>query len=105
MKTYIPRFALLLSIIESIFNDGYVMVEERHIANAGRIADYFISTARGVFDANTLSRDINDVAVGMKGITRDQKIIELHKKGFKPSELAKHFSMSRTHIGRILKKL
>jgi hypothetical protein len=104
MKTYIPRFALLLSIIESIFDDTYVTVEEKHIDNAVRIAEYFISTARSVFEANSMSQDINSVAITLRGVTRDEKVLLLSQKGFKPGELAKYFSISRTHIHRILKK-
>lgn len=105
MKTYVPRFALLLSIIESVFDDSYITVTDRHMLNAGKIADYFIGTATKVFASNSLNRDINDVAVNMKGLKRDDKVHKLHDKGFKPNEIATYFNMSRVHVYRILKRV
>jgi len=102
MKTYVPRFALLLSIMHSIQDDMYIMVTEKHMRDASKIADYFISTAAKTFSNNQSSMEIREVESSLKGKTRDEKIKILHQRKFKVTAIATYFSISRTHIYRIL---
>lgn len=104
MKTYVPRFALLLSIMESIFENNYIIVNETHMINAGRIGQYFIKTAKSVFESNVEQMDIKSIEMTLKGQKRDDRIRAIYEKGFGAQELAKFFSLSKTHIYRILKK-
>lgn len=104
MKTYVPRFALLLAIIESIFENNYIIVHEKHMINAGRIGQYFIKTAKTVFESNVEQMDIKSIDMTLKGHKRDDRIRAIYEKGFGAQELAKFFSLSKTHIYRILKK-
>jgi hypothetical protein len=104
MKTYVPRFALLLAIMDSICDATYIEVTETHMTNAGRIAAYFISTAKNVFLNNAMRKDISDVETNMRGLTRDEKIIKLTQKGFKHLEIYSYFSLSKASYYRILKQ-
>jgi len=104
MKTYVPRFALLLAIIESVFENNYIIVNETHMINAGRIGQYFIKTAKTVFESNVEQMDIKSIDLTLKGQKRDDRIRAIYEKGFGAQELAKFFSLSKTHIYRILKR-
>jgi hypothetical protein len=103
MKTYVPRFALLLAIMEGIVYDMYIMVEEKHMVNAGRIAQYFIKTAKSVFQNNNEFRDIKSVDSSLKGKTRDERIFAIYEKEISVSEISKYFKISKQHVYRILK--
>ena len=105
MKTYVPRFALILAIMEAIFDNSYIIVNEQHMINAGRLADYFIGTARSVFEATASSSDIKNVVGAMRGKTRDQQIFELYRQEFKMAEISKHFGLSKMQCYRVLKKM
>lgn len=103
MKTYVPRFALLLSIMHSIENDEYIFVTKQHMVDAGRIADYFISTASDAFKNNQSAQDIKDVESNMRGVKRNDKIKKLHTAGFSVKEISSYFSLSSMQVYRILK--
>ena len=104
MKTYVPRFALLLGIMDEIFYNNAIEVNETHMINAGRIADYFIKSAMDVFIANDIQAQIKQIADTMKSKTKHEKIVELYKKGFKQSDLVKFFGDSKQTIYYHLKK-
>jgi hypothetical protein len=104
MKTYVPRFALLLAVMESVFENSYIIVNDSHMINAGRIGQYFIKTAKSVFESNVEQLDIKSIDLTLRGQKRDDRIRAIYEKGFGAQELAKYFSLSKTHIYRILKK-
>lgn len=104
MKTYVPRFALLFSIIDAIGNDGYIEVEPIHMEKARRVSNYFINTARNVFNANSEVLDIKEVESSLKGKRKEEKIFALLEKGFKKSEIAKYYGIPRQAVYRILEK-
>lgn len=104
MKTYVPRFALLLAIIDGIGNDGYIEVEPIHMEKARKVSNYFIKTARNVFDANAGTLDIKEVESSLKGIKRADKVKALLEKGFKKSEVARYYGLSRTAIYKIIEQ-
>ena len=104
MKTYIPRFALLLAIIDTIYAGVIPEVGKRQMKGAKRIADYFVKTATAVFSSTDLRRDIQSVEQSLKGKTRDEKIKQLYSAGFKQVEIGKYFGISHQAVGKVLKK-
>jgi len=100
MKTYVPRFALLLAIMESVCDETLPEVKKIHMINAGRIADYFINTAKSTLSFNEHQSEINELVSTMKSLTRDEKIIKLHQKGIKISEIARFFSLTRQSVSK-----
>lgn len=104
MKTYIPRFALLLAIMEAVCNDFKdVPLTDQHMINAKKIADYFISTARSVYSSNLSAIEIKEIESTMRGMKRADKIAYLAKYGFKNQEIAKYYNISRQAVSKILK--
>lgn len=103
MKTYVPRFALLLSIIQSMEENLYIEVTVKHMEDAGKIADYFIGTAKETFQINSEQAEIKQLVSSYKGLTRNEQIKKLHDKGIKQTHLALFFGVSRPTIAKILK--
>lgn len=100
MKTYVPRFALLLAIMESVCDGDYIEVKPHHMENAGKIASYFIKTATSTFSFNESQSEIQGLVTTMKSLTRDEKIMKLYKKGIKINELARYFSITRQAVSK-----
>lgn len=104
MKTYVPRFALLISIMDCVTTNKPIVVKYKHMVKAGLLADYFIETATQTFSFNKEQSEIKDIVQTMKSFSTDEKIIKLHLKGFKQSELARFFNKSQGSISKLLKK-
>jgi len=104
MKTYIPRFALLLAIFDTLYSGEVPKVGKRQMEGAKRIADYFVKTASFVFASSNISNDIKQVESNMRGKTKNEKIVLLSNSGFKQSEIAKYFGLSRQMVSKVLKK-
>lgn len=102
MKTYVPRFALLLAIIDAVGNDGYIELEPIHMSKAKKVADYFINTAKIVFDTTDEQLDIQSVESGLKSLKKVERIYKLLEAGFKPAHLAKYFGVSRQYISKVV---
>lgn len=101
MKTYVPRFALLLAVIDSGFSGEMIDVTDDHFFRADQLSSYFIQTARDVFSANQTRVDIRSVEQSFKGRTRADKIRELLREGFKQQEIADYFGISKQAVSRI----
>jgi len=103
MKTYVPRFALIIGIIECISKQAPIQINYKHMVSAGLLANYFIETAKQTFSFNTGQNEIKDLVQGMKNLTKSEKIIKLSEKGIKATELARFFEVSRQSIYKIIK--
>jgi hypothetical protein len=100
MKTYVPRFALVLAVINN--TSDYIFVSEKEMTDAGKIADYFISNAQDIFSGNSIQREIRSIIKGLRTMTRNEQIEHLSMKGFKKADLGRYFGVSRQMIGKIL---
>lgn len=104
LKTYVPRFALLLAIMDSVDGTFEIEVNTNHMVRAKKIADYFLKTAKTIYASNDTQKDIKEMESAMRGVKRSDKIIKLHEKGVKQSELSKYFGISRQAVSKILHK-
>jgi len=104
MKTYVPRFALIIGIIECIAHQKPIEITYKHMVSAGLLANYFIETAKQTFSFNNDQIEIRDLVSTMKSKTKNEKILLLHQKGVKQSELARFFQMSQGQISKIIRK-
>lgn len=100
MKTYVPRFALLLAIMESICDGVCIEISKTHMMNAEKIAKYFIKTAQDAFSLQNAQKDIKEVESSLKGFKKADKIQELIYRGFKKSELSKYFNVSKQYLSK-----
>ena len=104
IKTYMPRFVLLLSVVDG-FMDGtlpYVRIE--HITNAYEICTYFINSAKSVFMQADSASEIKSVGEHLKGKTKTEIIIALVAKGFKQKDVARYVKSSPSFVSRVMKE-
>lgn len=102
MKTYIPRFALAIAVLEHVSWGVPLDVTEDHMKKAYKMAEYFINTARAIFEGVDKTREIKDVDFALKGKTKKEKIIELYKKGFKQTDISKQLNTFKSHVSKVI---
>jgi len=103
MKTYLPRFALLMCLFDMHFEQGFLTVTSDHMERAKRICDYFIHIARYVFDDSDKRQEIDSIVISMKSSTKKEKVIALAQKGFTSPEICRALNMARSNVHPILK--
>jgi len=103
MKTYVPRFALLLAIIDSISLKQSVQVTDLNMMKADLIAEYFISTAKEIFTTNQTQSEIKRLVQSMRTLTRDEQILKLSEKNYSITAIAQTFQLSRQWVTKIIK--
>jgi len=103
MKTYVPRFALLIGVMDSLDKQSPISVSYKHMVLAGILADYFIETARQTFSFNLVQIEIKELVGTMKALTQSEKIQKLHQKGISVTELARYFSVSKQYVSKLTK--
>ncbi len=105
LKTYLPRFALLMALME-LFYDGAVIGEVNimHMDKAKSLCDYFLQSARFVFDQAERTSEINNVkrSMQMQGLTKAEQILKLHQKGFKNVDISKQLKTPASYVSKIL---
>lgn len=103
MKTYLPRFALIMGLFDMCFNGYTTEINEEHMAKAVRLMDYFIQSASVVFAEAETKQEISQIVASMFGKTKKEKIILLHNKGFKNYEICKELNTSKEVVSRVIK--
>jgi hypothetical protein len=107
MKTYTPRFALLLCLIDHWFNGSLLQVTTSHMLNAGKIANYFIRSARDIFADGQRTSEIKKVrrTLEQKGLTKVEQISELLLKGYSQAEVGREVGVSRVYVHKVAQKV
>ena len=104
-KTYIPRFALLMAVIDAVITDAPIAVKGDHMERAGHIMSYFIETGRQVFDESARVEEIVGIIKSKTGLTRPELIYQLYKKGISNSEIARQVKVSKANVGQTIKRM
>jgi len=105
MKTYLPRFALVMSIFDSIMHGVELVVLPDHFDKAWKIVQYFIDSARFVFNDVNKAEDIESTTVKLNGKTKADKIVSLYKMGYKQADIAKKLRVSPAYVSKKLTKV
>jgi hypothetical protein len=103
MKTYLPRFALLMALFDMIFNGIALEITIGHMQRAEKIMIYFMESAKFIFNESESCMEIAQVNHAMSGKTKKEKIIALHLKGFKNVQISKELNVAPSNVSAILK--
>jgi len=103
MKTYLPRFALLMSLFDLIIEGSLINVTLNHMQRAEKIILYFIESAKCIFNESESAMEIAQVNHSLNGKTKKEKIIMLHNKGFKNVQICKELNIAPSNVSAILK--
>ena len=103
LKTYTPRFALLIAIMNSMYDSqSYAEVDKKHMESAFELVKYFLNTAKIMFADTKKTKEIKDINSRLNGQTNVDKIIALVNKGVKKVEIMRELDISRTYIYKVI---
>jgi len=106
-KSYIPRFALLIHVFRSAFEDNVdvMKIDKKSILSAEKLSNYFVMNAKKI---KIESSEVNDLKTTMKkGETTFDKLKSIYYSNpeFNRTKVAELIGVSRQQVIRIVKKL
>lgn len=105
LKTYIPRFALMLAVMDAFVKTKAVKVEKVHMENAFRLSEYFRRTATVFFAEMFKQQEIENVhSVIKRGATVQDQILKLYEAGISQADIAKKIGKSQGRVSQLLAK-
>lgn len=110
LKTYYPRFVLLLSLIDFYFdNDGSEdkpSICKDNITNAKKLCLYFLRTYKDILNQTNKLKEIKDISKNQshRGMSNKERILEMHNKGIKNTDIAKELKITKQAVGQTIKK-
>ena len=108
-KTYIPRFALLLSVLNGFFNesDNLLIIDKESILKAEKLSNYFIAMAKKIKVNSLEVNQIKEVLSLNSKKSNSQKLEEILKVNpdIKKSEIAEILNVSVQAVYKMMKKV
>jgi hypothetical protein len=106
-KSYIPRFALLIHIFESFFNDkkNVMILNSDTMLKAEKLSDYFVNNAKKVKIDSTETNDLRNIINKEKNSFDKIKSIYLADKDFNRTKAAELIGISRRQVISIINKI
>lgn len=106
-KSYIPRFALLIHLFSSAFEDNVNSMEisKESILKAERLSDYFVMNAKKIKIEATEIKDLKTASKGVENTFDKLKAIHAADPHFNRSKVAELLGVSRVQIQRLIKKI
>ena len=108
-KTYIPRFALILSVLKNFCeqNDNLLLIDKESVLDAEKLSDYFINHAKKIKVNSLEVNQVKETLTNNKNKSNQQKLIEILKINpeIKKSDLANHLGISIQAVYKLLKKV
>ena len=106
-KSYIPRFALLIHLFSSNFDDKVNVLEitKESILKAERLSDYFIMNAKKI---KIEAAELKDIKTAMKGAESTyDKLLAIYKADstFNRTKVAEQLGVSRQQVINLTKKI
>ena len=108
-KTNLQRFVILLFVIDKYFKNNLFEELDKitidQVDRAFMLIKYFISTYNDLLKKVSDKKEIKEIENNMvrKGMTVKEKILELHSKGIKKSDIAKQLKVSKVYVTKITK--
>lgn len=82
-KSYIPRFALLIDVMDKFFSDDItdssMIISQHSVLKAERLSKYFIATAKKIKSNSTKVNEYKSIIGLNKGKNKKQQFLELYK--------------------------
>lgn len=106
-KSYIPRFALLIHIFSSNFDEkiNVIEVSKDSILKAEKLSNYFIMNAKKI---KIEAAELKDIKSAMKGAeTTYDKLLAIYKSdsNFNRTKVAEQLGISRQQVINLIKKI
>jgi len=82
-KSYIPRFALLIDVMDKFFSDDIsdssMIISQQSVLKAEKLSKYFIATAKKIKSNSTKVNEYKSIIGLNKGKNKKQQFLELYK--------------------------
>jgi len=106
-KSYIPRFALLIHLFSSAFEDDINSLEisKESILKAEKLSDYFVMNAKKIKIEATEIKDLKSASKGVENTFDKLKAIHSADPKFNRSKVAELLGVSRQTIINLVKKI
>jgi predicted HTH transcriptional regulator len=103
-KSYIPRFALILSCLHQVF-DGSFEINKELMLKSEMLSDYFISQAKKIKFDSIEKKEAKKLIEANKDKTKKEQALEILKANPKinKTELAEMLEVSRVQIYNYIK--
>jgi DNA-binding NarL/FixJ family response regulator len=102
MKTYLPRFALLTALMDMIFTGAVPEITAHHLKQGRKICDYFVASARAVFNEAETTNEIANVSKAKVMGTKVEQILYLASKGYKNKDIAKTLKTPASYVSKVI---
>lgn len=105
-KSYIPRFALLLNILNSFFNDTTIQeITKESILGAEKLSDYFVMNAKKIKYDNQASNELKTLTKKLdKNVDKIKAIYEENPQ-FNRTKVAEMLGVSRRYVISVINKI
>jgi DNA-binding CsgD family transcriptional regulator len=106
LKTYIPRFELLLADSEAMFNPEVwgAQITQKAAADTFKLIKYFLNNAINLFQDQGKMQEAKNIGKSYNLKTTEAKAIEMLNNGVKISQIAGELNVSRNMIYKYKKK-
>lgn len=106
-KTYIPRFALLINMMDWMYDNemGFKHIRRESLEKAYRLSKYFVAMSKKV-RMESMNKDVIKQVAGKKGVSAKDKMMEIYMAdpGVNRSECAKVLGVVRQTINNWIKE-
>lgn len=106
LKSYIPRFALLINTLETItYGTDFKIITKESVLKAELLANYFINQAKKIKYDNIEKNEVKKVIKANESKSKKEQAIEIFKANpnFKKTEIAEILGISKQLINKYLK--
>lgn len=103
LKTYTPRFALILAIMNGMYDDSEPIVNAPDMDKAFDIIKYFLNTAKLLFFDADKSQEVSNINNMLNGKSTIERILELKKKGFTQKSISQEVGKSKQYVSKVIK--
>lgn len=105
IKTYLPRFSLIISVLNNIEKSNpYAVVEKEDVVKAFELSKYFINTAKYLLFEQNKTKEVKEMSKKMFGLSDYEKATKLIQKGISKTKVAEELGMSRTNLYKMIEK-
>lgn len=106
-KSYIPRFALILNVMSSIYNDQKISLEvtKESILNAEKLSKYFIANAKKIKIDTVEVNEMKTATKKAENAFDKIKVLYDNDKKFNKTKAAELLGLSRQQVIRAVKKI
>ena len=103
MRTYLPRFALVIAFIDATYNNLDFEILPHHIDKSSRLLDYYTKSARKLFTDLNETNELKNVTSNLNGKTNKEMAKILNLKGYNNKKIADELGISNQRVGQLLK--